>query len=65
MLIKRLFYTDWEKAQEDMHKANEMGFDSYMVYDPNHKGWNVTFRTLHAEGPASFHKATFKTLKAA
>ena len=48
MLIKRILYTDWDKAQEDMKKANDMGFDAYMVYDPNNKGWNVTFRTLRS-----------------
>ena len=38
MLIKRILYTDWDKAQADMKQANEMGFDSYMIYSPNEKG---------------------------
>lgn len=49
MLIKRVLYTDWDKAQTDMKQANEMGFDSYMVHDPNQKGWAVTFKTLEAK----------------
>lgn len=46
MLIKRILYLDWDRAQEDMRRANTMGFDSYMVHDPNQHGWSVTFRTL-------------------
>lgn len=48
MLNKRVMYYDWDKAQADMKKANKEGFDTYMIYDPNEKGWAVTFRTLEA-----------------
>jgi hypothetical protein len=46
MLIKRIFYKDWNRAQEDMHKASDMGFDAWMYYNPNEKGWYVTYKTL-------------------
>ena len=48
MLTKRVLYFDWDKAQDDMKRANAEGFDSYMVYSPNEKGWAVTFKTLEA-----------------
>ena len=48
MLVRTIKYTDWDKAQEDMKKAGDIGFDSYMIYNVNEKVWNVTYKTLEA-----------------
>lgn len=46
MLIKRVLYKDWDKAQEDMREAIKTGFSAGYEYDPNEKGWVVTFKTF-------------------